>query len=134
MKVIRYKECMKSAWLMGGVGLTLSVVLGTSLFNLDLETLLKSVFASNIAGFIGLILTLRVEKIKWMKLNILNRSLKTWSLLAGVYLGILLALVPELRNWREIAVLTLPLIMSCGLMLFAFGPTQDWLVRRSQKR
>jgi hypothetical protein len=90
--------------------------------------------ASNIAAYSSLPLTLLAERVQWVKRVLIPGMLRTWALLAIVYVGVLLALVSELRTPRDFSCMILPLIFCSGFMIFSYGFLHDFLVRRTQKR
>jgi len=122
---------MISALLNGIVGLSLSILVGTQALNLTLVDSLRCVLSSNIAGLFALLTTLQAERFlkPW-----LNRSLKTWALLLILYLGGLIATAPVLRDSKTLVYLLFPLILSTGFSILVFGPIQDRLVRRQQRK
>lgn len=93
------------------------------------------VFASNLGAYVGGILTLQAEKVAWIKANIIPDGPRTWLMLMTWYSGIQLLISPELRDWGLYLRMGFPLLMTTGLVLSSlFGKTQDWIVRRSQRR
>ncbi len=124
---------MKAALLNGTVGLVLSLVLGVGYLNLSTRDILLSILVSNLAALVSLVLTLQAEGIAWILKHVLNRSLKTWTLLVSLYMGILIALSPCLRAIEPFKYLIFPLILSSGYAIILFGPIQDYLVRRKQR-
>lgn len=117
----------------GIIGLTLSIYLGTEILDLSLLSSLNCVLAANIAGFTSLLFTLKAEKTSWIKKYLLNRTLKTWGFLSIIFFGILFIFEPNLKNFKILSYLILPLILSTGFMIVLFGPIQDALQRREQK-
>lgn len=120
-------------WINSAIGTALCFLLGTYFLHLSPGEVWTCVWVSQLAGFLALLLTLRAEKIRWVRKNILNRSLKTWALFASLYLGILLAGAPAVRDFFSLCVMFLPLLLGNGLAIKAFGPVQDFLVRREQR-
>lgn len=125
---------MTSALINGFTGLTLSFWIGVEVFDFSPTEVLFFVLISNIAGLIALLSTLRAEQNSWLKKHLLNHFLKTWSFLAILYFGILLTFCPPLRDPKTLLCLALPLILSYGFGILAFGPIQDAIVRRGQKK
>lgn len=123
-----------AAWIIGVVGAALSFWMGSNLGFSSGEVALQ-VAATNLAAFAGGILTLQAEKVTWVKTWVIPDGVRTWLFLAMLYGGIQLAMAPGLRDWEIYLRMALPLVMTTGLMLNpCFGPAQDWLVRRSQRR
>lgn len=116
------------------LGSALSFVIGLGLLHLRASQVLVSLVASQGSGLIALLLTLRAERITWIRGKVLNRSLKTWIFFAGLYIGLLLLFSPSLREPRVMAGLIVPLILSNGLCIIVFGPIQDWIVRWEQRK
>ena len=128
-----YTAHMISALINGTVGLAALLGIGVRILDLSISDLLLAAVISNLGAFLSLIATLMAEKSVFFK-RYLNRSLKTWTLLISLYLGILLSFVPILRDFRTLAFLVLPLVLSAGFAIIAFGPVQDQIVRREQRR
>jgi putative effector of murein hydrolase LrgA (UPF0299 family) len=101
---------------------------------LTLAEIVISILASNIAALLALLLTLRAEKVRWLVKVWMNRSLKTWSLTVTIYFLTLLSLSPVLRNWSILGPMILPLLLSTGFAMIVFGPIQDQLVRKEQRK
>ena len=124
---------MKAALLNGFMGFWLTLLISRGSLQLELSDALLSLFASNFAGLVALVLTLRIER-RLERFKIwLNRSFVTWSVLITLYFSILLACAPVLREGKVLLSLLLPLILSTGFSLIVFGPIQDFLVRREQR-
>jgi hypothetical protein len=125
---------MICAFTNGMVGVISSLVVGIFVLQLPLSEILVCLVASNISGFLTVLTTLQAERTPWIRKNCLNRSLKTWTFFLSLYFGILLSLAPVLRNATSFLYLILPLILSTGFSIIAFGPVQDFLVRRQQQK
>jgi hypothetical protein len=122
------------AWFNGGIGILVTYWLGTSYLGLTREQLTKSIAVSLVSGFVTLMTTLKFEKIPWVRQNIINRPIKTWVLFVGFYLILIWSADPVVRVPVNFAVLIAPLILSTGITIALFGPIQDHLVAKSQKR
>ena len=118
----------------GIIGLALCLGLGMEFFGLTSGDALFCVLVSNIAAFISVLITLKAEKTPWLSKRVLNHTLKTWALLVCCYLSILLGAAPVLREPRILAYLFIPLVLSTGFAIIVFGPIQDQLVSRSQRK
>jgi hypothetical protein len=116
------------------IGIAISYFVGTGLLKLTGAQVLNCVWASQVGAFLALLITTRAERVRWIKKHLLNRSLSTWALLTGVYLGCLVALVPALRGWVALATMFCPLFLTNGFAIMVFGPLQDYLVKREQKQ
>jgi hypothetical protein len=64
----------------------------------------------------------------------MHRSFQVWGVFALLYFGILLGVIPALRDWKALGLMTLPLIFANGWMIPLFGVTQDAIIRRGQRR
>ncbi len=118
----------------GIFGLLSAIAVGTQILGWDVETCLRAVAAANIAGFLGLLITLRAERSATFKKRVLNSGIKTWILLSSVYSGIILALVPHTREIGAFLWMFLPLLLSTGFGIIAFGPVQDRIVQGLQRK
>ncbi len=125
---------MKAAILSGLLGSFLSTAAGLRILNLSWDEVLFCIFSSNVAALIGLTLTLQIEKTSWFKKPKIPSALKTWSLLVAFYLGISVILATPLQSVDGFFILVLPLILSTGFSLVLFGPIQDYLIRRQQRK
>lgn len=116
----------------GLIGLGLALLVGNRL-GFDLGDSLFCLFVSNLAAVVSLLTTLKAERTQWLKKFVVNRSLKTWSLLLIVYFGILFTFCPMLRDSRKFLLMSVPLILATGFGIVIFGPIQDRIVRRIQR-
>lgn len=124
-----------AAWIVGGCGAFLVGWIGYGKLEIPLSVSLLWVAYSNFVALAGVLLTLQFEKVVWIKRTFLRGAGGTWGFLSLFYFGLLLLLIPSLRELRAFAWMIVPLTMSTGLMLNPFlGPIQDTLVRRSQRR
>ena len=123
-----------AAWINGFLGVALTSYVGTQVLGLHWEAPLRCILATNIAGLAALLITLRAEKTPWMRSRVIYRPLWTWVLFLSVYFGTLLGFAPEMRVGRQFAWLILPVILSTGFAILVFGPIQDRLVARAQRR
>lgn len=117
----------------GMIGLALALVIGTRL-GFDVSDSLFCIFVSNVAALVSLLTTLQAERTQWLRKHFLNRSLKTWSILLLVYFGIIFYFCPMLRDGRTFLLMAIPLILATGFSILVFGPIQDRIVRRNQKK
>src|SRR4051812_38411243 len=90
------------------LGVALSFGAGLGILHLDMDAILRSLLASQVGGLIGLLVTLRAERAPWIRANVLNRSLKTWTFFAAIYFGALLLISPALRDVRVLLWMTFP--------------------------
>jgi hypothetical protein len=125
---------MTAALINGLLGFALTYAIGTHFLDLSSGEVLLSFLASNVSGFISVLLTLQAERTPWIRKRWLNRSLKTWALIISLYLSIMVALSPALRDFHTLVYLFIPLLLSTGFAILAFGPVQDFLVRKQQRK
>jgi hypothetical protein len=125
---------MKAAvvWIM--LGLSSSLLLGTRFLGMSAWEVAHSVVASNVAGFVGLLVTLWAERNEASRKLFRSRPLKSWGILTFCYFSILLLLAPQMRDWGRVAALFLPLMLTKGFVALAFGPLQDRRVRTEQRK
>lgn len=123
-----------SAWINGFIGVFATFMIGTYRLEMTASEIVQCIVASLISGLIAPILILKAEKTPWIRKYVLTRSLKTWAFFVGIYFGVLLALAPSLREVECLTWLAMPLIMSTGFSILVFGPIQDRLVARAQRR
>jgi hypothetical protein len=117
----------------GTIGVIATLVLGTTVLNLSWMNLVQALLVSQVAGVIGLLLTLQAEGVPWIRRHILRRSVMTWSFFLLIYFGILLGANPVLRDAKTLAWLIVPIILNQGWCILIFGPIQDQIVRRKQR-
>jgi hypothetical protein len=123
---------MVSALINGFIGLGLSLYVGIKHFDCSLSDVLSWVVASNLAGIVALLATLKAESVPWMRQNLLNHTLKTWSFLAILYFFLLVVISPPFQGFNHFFAMLIPLLFSQGFGIILFGPIQDSLVRRQQ--
>jgi hypothetical protein len=116
----------------GMIGLGLALLIGSRL-GFDLRDSLFCIFVSNLAALVSLLTTLQAERTQWLRKFVLNRSLKTWSVLLFVYFGILFFFCPMLRDGKTFLLMIVPLVLATGFSILVFGPIQDRIVRRNQR-
>jgi hypothetical protein len=117
----------------GTIGVIATLVLGTTVLHLSWMDLIRALLISQVAGVIGLIVTLQAESVPWIRRYILRRSIMTWSFFLLIYFGILLGGNPVLRDVKTLAWLVVPIILNQGWCILIFGPIQDQIVRRKQR-
>ena len=93
-----------------------------------------AVVASNIGAWCCLPTTLVLERVRWFKRLVIPGWARTWLFFVAVYFGVLLGLVPEMRDLRAFKWMSLPLIYTSGFTIIVYGPVHDFFVRRSQRR
>jgi hypothetical protein len=122
------------AWVNGFLGAASAWLVGTRVLGLEDVEALRCVGASNAAGMAALLVTMQAERTVWVRRRLLTRGLYTWVLFLSTYFGMLLALAPALRSGRTFLILIFPVILSTGFTILAFGPIQDRIVARQQRR
>jgi hypothetical protein len=125
---------MKAAIFNALLGTLLSLAAGLEILHLDWPTILLCVFTSNLSLFVALLGSLQIEKLAWFKKIPLHGAIKTWTVLTLLYVGLAVSLSAPLQNSKNFLVLVLPLILSAGVGILLFGPVQDQLVRRQQRK
>lgn len=123
-----------AAWVNGFLGIFASYLVGTKVLSLSTIEVGLSLFASNLGGLIALLVILQLEWQPWIKKNILTRSRRTWPIFLLIYYAVILLLVPVLRDGYRLLCMALPLGLGNGFAILIFGPIQDQLYRRSQRR
>lgn len=125
---------MRTAFLNGMIGSFLVWLLGTSFFNLSFTDVLQCVGASVVAGLACTLITTRAEQRPWIRKNVLTRQRRTWYLFLTVYFSVLLWGAPPVRAVAPFATLVVPLVLCTGFTIMIYGPIQDKLMRRAQRR
>jgi putative effector of murein hydrolase LrgA (UPF0299 family) len=125
---------MRSALFNGTLGAALAWFVGTKILDLTLADVGLCLIAAQVAGLLALFVTLQTAKVPFLRKNVVNRSLKTWALLLLVFFGTVVLLAPPTRELRNGLWMTIPLVLSTGFCIVLFGPIQDFLVRREQRR
>ena len=125
---------MRVALMNGVVGLALTFWVGMEFLQMSPDRILLCILAIQISGLITVLTTLQSEQVGWMRRNFLNRSMKTWAFFIGLYLGISMLISPELRKLHTWLWLFVPLLLTNGFTCVFFGPIQDQIVRRRQRR
>ena len=123
-----------AAWVNGFLGILISYLVGTRYLSLTAGEVGLSLFASNLGGLIALLVILQLEWKPWIKKNLLTRSRRTWPVFLSVYYAVILTVSPALRDLRVLLIMALPLALGNGFAILLFGPIQDQLYRRSQRR
>lgn len=123
-----------AALIIGCLGVVASWIVGTRFAGIDTMTVFWGVGASNIAGMTALLTTLKLERTHWIRTRVLRGSIPTWIVFLSLYFGILVGFCPILRNWDSFILMIVPLIMTTGFTILAFGPIQDRRVARDQRR
>ncbi len=123
-----------AAWVNGFLGILVSYIVGTQVLSLSAMDVGIALFASNLGGLIALLVILQLEWQPWIKRNVLTRSRRTWPVFLAIYYSVILAIVPALRDVRTLLIMALPLALGNGFAIRLFGPIQDQLYRRSQRR
>jgi len=125
---------MLVALLNGFIGLVSGLLIGTLLLGLEPIDILICLLVSDLAALVALLSTLCAERSVILKKFWFRRSYQTWSILLILYFGILLAACPVLRNWKNFFGMLAPMIFATGFSIIVFGPIQDRIVGRIQKK
>jgi len=123
-----------ATWFLTFTGVAASFLVGMQVLGMSTWTVLYCILISNLAAFIALVTTLTLERQPMIKKTWLRGGARTWTFFAGLFFAILLSFTPVLREPRVLGWMIFPLIFGNGFCVFAFGPVQDRLVRRAQRR
>lgn len=124
---------MASAGFCGILGTALTFWISTRTFGFGAAQVALAVLSSNLAGFVALLLTLALERRLVIRRFLMGNQLKTWGVLAALYVSGMIGLDPDLRSPATLAALFVPLVFSNGFMLPVWGLAQDRLLRWEQK-
>ncbi|MGE4231762.1 MAG: hypothetical protein AB7F43_00380 [Bacteriovoracia bacterium] len=101
-------------------------------FGLSVSELVHQFIAANVASFIGLLLTQNLGRNANFKAIVIPSVLRTWIFFVAVFYCCMWVMVPFLRIENRLFVLLAPLFFSNVFGVWAFGPVQDWIVRRQK--
>ncbi len=100
-----------------------------------LESPVWAIAAANLAGLVTLLLVQKLERTPSLKARWFRGALRTWIACTALFALGLWLLIPELREPARLAKYFLPLVFCAGLLTpWVFGPLQDRLVRRQQRK
>lgn len=122
------------AWINGILGLTISCWIGTQWLGLSLAQMLLAVFWVVLAGWLALFLTTRAQSHPWIRRYLVRGFIRTWTFFLLIYFGTIYLTVGFLHDGKNVLYLIIPLVLSNGFSIIAFGPVQDWFVSREQRR
>jgi hypothetical protein len=126
---------MRTAWSCAILGTFAAFWIGRFRFELGLGEILLCLVAANIAGLCALLVTLKGERTPWIRRHVFTRQAKTWLFFLTVFFGVLLGVAyPMRRDLTTFAWMVGPAIFSTGFCVAAFGPIQDGIVARIQRR
>ena len=123
-----------ATWFFGVLGVISTYWVGTRYFGFSQQDVILCIVGAMIAGFLSLLSTLALERQAVLKKHVMNRTLKTWVVLAILYSSLLVVIAPALREPRTFVLMFIPVVMCTGLMIPVFGPVQDRVYRRIQRR
>jgi hypothetical protein len=119
----------------GFASTVLTLWLGVRFFGVPPRDILVAVAASNLAGFVSGLSTLALERQPSVRKVLLGHPIKAWAMLSSLYTLVLVSFSPpSITELRVLVPLYWPLVFCTGLMLPLFGPAQDRLIRRAQRR
>ncbi|MBI2606710.1 MAG: hypothetical protein HYW49_11590 [Deltaproteobacteria bacterium] len=118
----------------GFAGIAMAFAVGNWILNLSVEEIALTVVVSIVAGFFTLLLTLGSERNAWAKKSLLRGSLRTWIFFVLFYFVAMLFFAPPVRSLRAFAWMFVPLMFCNGFSVLAFGPVQDRLIARHQRK
>jgi predicted exporter len=125
---------MRIALVMGTFGAFLTYWVGTHFCGLSTQDVVMAVLISNLSAFVTVLSVLALERQSDFRRRFMGSFVQVWAFMGLFYFGILLSLVPALREWKTLAILLLPLLLSIGWMLPLFGIAQDKLIARVQRK
>lgn len=125
---------MRFALVGGFAGIAMALAVGNWILNLNAQKIALTVFVSIVAGFFTLLLTLSGERSAWAKKCLLRGSLRTWMFFVSFYVAAMLLFAPPVRSPRAFAWMFVPLMFCNGFSVLMFGPVQDRLIRRHQRK
>ena len=123
-----------TAWVAGFIGVLSTFGVGTRVLNLRPLDCLICILGSVFAGLCAVFLILRAEREPWIRAHILTRSLRTWFFFLSTYALVLLMVAPPVRDWARFLWLLAPLILCTGFTIRIFGPIQDRIVAKLQRK
>ena len=121
-----------SAWINGFSGLIASFLIGTFYLRIGPWQSLRCVVASNLGGLAALWIAVVWGNKPWIRKHIMPNPFRTWAIFLLVYFGILAGLSSPLWSAHEFLWMAVPLILSTGFTILAFGPLQDARIARAQ--
>lgn len=116
------------------VGALLAFLIGMKGFGMAAREIWFSILMANVMGLGSLLLVLKGERTTWSRRRFFRGSISTWVVMAVLFFGGLLLFVGSLRDVACLSAMAIPLILTTGGAILAFGPIQDWLVARKQRR
>ena len=124
---------MRAALTFISVGFLLCFGLGHYL-GLSIAEIICAIIASNVSGFLCLMMVTFGHQNKWFKKNIIPGPGMTWLVFTLQYFAVLVLLTPAIQDWHRFLILALPLIFTTGICIFIFGPIRDWLIKVQQTK
>ncbi len=123
-----------TAWFSGIFGVLITWYISTRILGFHTAEALRAILSSVIAGWVALYSILRLEHIVVIRKRVFRGSIGTWVVFSSTYFGVLLALIPQIRDLDHFLILVMPLIMTTGITIVSFGPIQDRWVAKRQRR
>ena len=125
---------MVSALFCGTLGWVSGLWIGTHELGLTVLDALQMLTAASVAGFISVVTLTNIQWVPVIKRLFLTNISKTWVVFLSLFSGITYALSPRGLGLREFGWMALPLMLSTGFIIILFGPIQDRIVRRRQRK
>lgn len=122
-----------SAIALGSLGSFLTFVVGMRFLQMESGEILQTLLVSLVAGFVALLLTIQATQGELLGKRKVKGIIGTWSFVSFFYFLILLSFAPPMRDFRRIAYLFFPLMMSLFYIALPYGPIQDRWVRKRQR-
>jgi hypothetical protein len=123
-----------TAWISGFVGGIAAAWIGSRWLGLSAGQIARCLVATNLAGLLALLVTLKGERTSWVRRHLMTRQRWTWAVFLVVYFGTLIGVGAPLREGRVFLWLVLPLVLNAGFAIVAFGPLQDRIVAQRQRQ
>jgi putative effector of murein hydrolase LrgA (UPF0299 family) len=114
-------------------GVTLTIWIGAGL-GMSGHEIALCLLSANVCAMGALILTLRAERVGWVRRKVLKDSPRTYGLLVSAWFAGMLVLARPWWTAQNFFPLFLPLVFSTGVAVLVFGPIQDRMVAHLQRR
>ncbi|MBI3557287.1 MAG: hypothetical protein HY074_13570 [Deltaproteobacteria bacterium] len=123
-----------TAWFNGFLGVILVYAIASLRLGLTEFEAALCVIASNVSGMVSLLLYSAAFRRPWIRKRVIGGPFRTWTLFLTAYFGFMLLMAPALRDPEHFKWLAIPVIMTTGFTILIFGPIQDRMVARSQRK
>lgn len=111
------------------IGILLSFWFGMHELRHTVLEVVWAILAAQLGAVVSLPVTLYIQRSP--KLKFLAKGVfRSWVILSGLYLAILLGVCPWLRDLRSLAWMFVPTFMGVGAVLLIYGPIHDRVIAR----